>query len=418
MLKLVTPSSDPLPEGLTIDLPPVILAELPTRARMASQTVEDYSRYAADCLAGYRFPAIGDTWLRGYCRTHYTIKEVTELYKRHHLNTLKGPNSTLCCIRKYFPSLFPLKLDDLTRQGVTQWYFEITKRSRAQATKSLTTLRAMYNKAVEWELYDGKNPSAGIKRFRGFARTRFIQPGEEMTRFLDSLMREPDIIQAYFLTCLLCGCRGGEARSMRWADLDFTQNLWHKPMTKNGTSHTIPLPDEVVGRLKALPRSGPYVFSGSGRGERPWPIETATLYWRRIRIRAGLADVTIHDLRRTWASWAAMDGENLSVIAAVLNHSNIQQTQIYARLNAAPMYKAIAKQAAAIMASEGTAEQAAARAAQPPPDPFASASAEQRPVSLAKNRPLSQPAARNVAPAGEPKRKECTEGGHMMDWPG
>ncbi|WP_447600242.1 tyrosine-type recombinase/integrase [Nitrospira sp. Nam80] len=414
MLKLVTPSTEPLPEGLNIDLPPVILAELNTRARMAGEPVETYAGYVAECLAGHRFPKIGDTWLRDYCRTHYTIKEVVELYKRHHLTTLNGPHSTLCCISKYFPALYPLKLSELTRQGVTQWYFEIANRSRAQATKSLTTLRALYNKATEWELYDGKNPSAGIKKFRKFARTRFIQPGEEMKRLLDSLMTEPDVIQAYFLTCLLCGCRGGEARSMRWADLDFTKNLWHKPMTKNGTPHTIPLPDEVAGRLKALPRCGPYVFSGSGRGEYPWPIETATLYWRRIRTRAGLADVTIHDLRRTWASWAAMDGENLSVIAAVLNHSDIKQTQIYARLNAAPAYKAIAKQAAAIMASEGTAEQAAAMSAQPPPDPFGPAeSSISRTILRTGITSTRRP--HLTAPSSE---KQYTDERDEMDWPG
>jgi integrase len=145
-----------------------------------------------------------------------------------------------------------------------------------------------------------------------------------MRRLLESLLVEPDFIQAFFLLCLLCGCRGGEARSLRWADLDFTKNLWHKPMTKNGAPHTIPLPDEIVGRLKAIPQFGTYVFS-TRRGKVPWPPTTATLYWRRIRNRAGMADVTIHDLRRTCASWAAMDGENLSVIAAVLNHSNIQR---------------------------------------------------------------------------------------------
>jgi hypothetical protein len=165
MLKLVTPSTEALPEDLDVDLPPVILAELSTRARMADQTVEDYARYATDCLAGHRFPDIGDTWLRGYCRTHYTIKEVVELYTRHHLTTLKGPTSTLCRIRKYFPPLYPLKLAELPRQGVTRWYFEIANKNRTQATGSLKTLRAIYNKAVEWELYDGKNPAAGINKF-------------------------------------------------------------------------------------------------------------------------------------------------------------------------------------------------------------------------------------------------------------
>jgi hypothetical protein len=65
-----------------------------------------------------------------------------------------------------------------------------------------------------------------------------------------------------------------------------------------------------------------------------------------------------------------MDGENLAVIAKVLNHSNLQQTQIYARLNMAPVHKAMAKQADAMLKPQGSAEEAAARTAQPLIDPF------------------------------------------------
>lgn len=369
LLSLVSLPRGTIPPGVGLDLPPVVLQEVPARARLAGVSVEAYCAYAGECLEGLRFPEIGDTWMRTYCRSHFTLRQVVELYQRYHLTTLKDPTSALCRIRKYFPPLYPMKLSEVTRQGVTQWYFENAKTSRTQATASLKILRAVYNKAIEWELHEGGNPAAGIKKFRQFARTRFVQPGKEMEACLDSLLMEPDHIQAFFLLCLLCACRSGEARSMKWADVDLTKNLWHKPMTKTGTPHTVPLPDEIAGRLKALPRSGSYVF-GTARTDSHWPPTTAHLYWKRIRSRANLHDVTIHDLRRTWASWAAMDGENLAVIARVLNHSNLQQTHIYARLNMAPVHKAMAKQAAAMMQPQGSAEEAAVRTAQPLIDPF------------------------------------------------
>ncbi len=408
-LSLVSPQLPPLPQGIADDLPPVIREAVPTRARMAGVSVEEYCAYVSECLEGLRFPEIGDAWLREYCRDHFTLRQVIELYQRYHLTTLKDPSSALCRIRKYFKALYPLKLSEMTRQGVTQWYFENAKTSRIQATGSLKILRAIYNKAIAWELYEGSNPASGIKKFRQFARTRFVQPGKEMNACLDSLMQEPDIVQAFFLLCLLCACRSGEARSMQWADLDLTKNLWHKPMTKTGIPHTVPLPDEIAGRLKALPRHGPYVFENA-RSESHWPPSTTHLYWVRIRRRANLNDVTIHDLRRTWASWAAMDGENLAVIAKVLNHSNIQQTQIYARLNAAPVYKAMAKQADAMLKSQGSAEQAAVQTAQPLVDPFGDGLDENDPALARQPSPLPR---HPVAPL-----TAHVSSSFDMEWPG
>jgi integrase len=43
--------------------------------------------------------------------------------------------------------------------------------------------------------------------------------------------------------------------------------------------------------------------------------------WQRIRLRAGLKGVRIHDLRRTCGSWLAESGHSLHLIGKVLNHS-------------------------------------------------------------------------------------------------
>ena len=53
--------------------------------------------------------------------------------------------------------------------------------------------------------------------------------------------------------------------------------------------------------------------------------------WRRIRERAGLPDVTVHNLRRTYASFLAISGENTTVSSKVLNHATLANTAIYAR---------------------------------------------------------------------------------------
>jgi integrase len=55
----------------------------------------------------------------------------------------------------------------------------------------------------------------------------------------------------------------------------------------------------------------------------------------------GLVDVRIHDLRRTAASWLAINGSNLQVIQTMLNHRSVSSTQVYARLSLAPVAMAL-----------------------------------------------------------------------------
>ena len=152
-------------------------------------------------------------------------------------------------------------------------------------------------------------------------------------------------MQTFFLTCLLTGCRGGEARAMRWADLNLAQGVWSKPTTKTGTPHQVPLPPALVGMLASFPRTEEWVFGSPRRYGGPLKKSTSFHNWRRIRERAGLDDVTIHDLRRTCASFLAISGENIAVISKVLNHTTLANTAIYARLNQAPVRAALNKHA-------------------------------------------------------------------------
>jgi integrase len=65
----------------------------------------------------------------------------------------------------------------------------------------------------------------------------------------------------------------------------------------------------------------------------------------------GLNDVRIHDLRRTAASWLAIDNTNLPIIQKVLNHSSMTSTQVYSRLSVEPVRQALDQQAERILAT-------------------------------------------------------------------
>ena len=75
------------------------------------------------------------------------------------------------------------------------------------------------------------------------------------------------------------------------------------------------------------------------------------MIWGKIRRRVGLRDVRIHDLRRTAASWLAINGENLPVIQRMLNHTSLSSTQVYARLSLAPVGRALNDQCERMLGS-------------------------------------------------------------------
>ena len=86
------------------------------------------------------------------------------------------------------------------------------------------------------------------------------------------------------------------------------------------------------------------VANTTGVNDAPWS-ESAHKMWSLVRSRWNMDDVRLHDLRRTCASYLAIQGENLPVIQSVLNHRSLAPTSIYARLNTKATDRALQAQA-------------------------------------------------------------------------
>ena len=70
--------------------------------------------------------------------------------------------------------------------------------------------------------------------------------------------------------------------------------------------------------------------------------------WRRIRARAGLDDVRIHDLRHTYASNAVMSGLSIPILGKILGHTQMQTTMRYAHFADDPVQQAATQVADAL----------------------------------------------------------------------
>jgi integrase len=75
--------------------------------------------------------------------------------------------------------------------------------------------------------------------------------------------------------------------------------------------------------------------------------------WRRIRAKAGLADVRIHDLRHTYASNAVSNGMPIQMVGRLLGHTQLQTTMRYAHLADDPVRRAAEENAARLEALVG-----------------------------------------------------------------
>ena len=241
-----------------------------------------------------------------------TIGDLLVIYERNHVAFLKHRLGTSRRLHTYVGQLAQIPIEDLTKMQVLEWFHAIgqTKGGHA-ANQALQQLHSMFVQAEEWELFTGKNPASRIKKFPKHSRERFAQ-SHELPWLLKSIADELPTVENFFLTLFLTGAHRDEARLMKWQHVDLDRALWHKPTTKTGVPHTIPLPAQLVTRLRTLPRVCEWVFHSTPCSKNRmraglWSVTAVEHAWQNIRRRVGLQDVRIHDLRGTAASWLAIN---------------------------------------------------------------------------------------------------------------
>ncbi|MEX0320496.1 MAG: tyrosine-type recombinase/integrase [Ruegeria sp.] len=253
------------------------------------------------------------------------------------------------------PAMGSFKVVDVERKDVAELHHKFRDKPY-QANRTLGVLSKMFNLAEIWGLRpDGSNPCRHVPKYREQKRERFLSQHElqRLGQVLSEAERDgsesPYIIAAFRLL-ILTGCRLGEIQTLQWSFI--TDTGMELPDTKTG-ARRIPLPQAARAVLSALPRlpDNPYVIVGKVPGKYATDLQHP---WRRIRARAGLHDVRIHDLRHTYASNAVSSGMPIQMVGRLLGHSQIQTTMRYAHLADDPVRRAAEENAARLDALVGT----------------------------------------------------------------
>ena len=234
------------------------------------------------------------------------------------------------------PKLGSHRIIDIMRSDIVDLH-QSMKATPYQANRTLGVLSVMFSVAHTWGVRtDGVNPCWKVKRFKEIKRERYLTPDElaRLGQVLRDSDSEPEAVNCIRLL-LLTGCRLGEIQTLKWDYVDFEASVLRLPDSKTGAK-IVPVGRVVIDVLKTIPKfeSNPYVITGRVEGQYLTDMQKP---WRRLRKRARLDDLRIHDLRHSFASDALQLGQDLTMIGKLLGHTQVQTTARYAHLKTDPI---------------------------------------------------------------------------------
>lgn len=235
----------------------------------------------------------------------------------------------------------------ITREMVQRRYSERARKSVAQANQAMRVLKGIMNHAAaQYRTPDGKrlmvdNP---VDVLRDASMLRAVKPKSTLVPLeqighwwsvLQAQRADPSqtrtSLTAADLVALLAltGLRIGEARSLKWSQIDLDGRSVSQTDTKNRTDITLPLSEAAASVLESRPNRSEWVFPArSGTGH----LIDVRGQLQTLADQTGV-EVTAHDLRRTFRAVAAACGVELWRTKALMNHKQNQDITLSAYTN-------------------------------------------------------------------------------------
>ena len=249
------------------------------------------------------------------------------------------------------PTLGKLPATALGREHVADLHHRL-RMTPASANEAVGALSRIFNQAEALGLVPaGGNPCRFVTKYRSRRLERFLTEEEfrRLGRVLDELEAEerlPVYAAAALRLLMLTGCRCSEIMTLRWEDVHLEVSEIRLRDSKTGP-RVVPFSPAAARVLAGLPHAAdnPWVIAGRKPGTR---LSHIAYHWYRVRDRADLEDVRLHDLRHSFASRALALGESLPMIGKLLGHTKIQTTARYAHLARDSVKESAARIAASI----------------------------------------------------------------------
>ena len=196
-------------------------------------------------------------------------------------------------------------------------------------TETASRLRGRIESILDWATFRGYRQGNNPARWKGHlehelpARNKVQKvehhaalPYAEIAAFMAELRLKEGVSARALEFAILTAARSGEVRGAKWSEIDLDARIWTIPgeRMKAGKEHRVPLANEVVTLIKALPREDGvnYVFLAPKGGQLSDMALTSVLR------RMGRSGLTQHGFRSTFRDWA---GETTAYPREVCEHA-------------------------------------------------------------------------------------------------
>lgn len=243
------------------------------------------------------------------------------------------------------PVLGDKSVKDITAADIEKLKMACQKKGLAPATinHSIGLARHVFNWAGRFDFFKGKNPSNSVAKIKHDNKCVRFLTRDEAQDLLNEVKSRSEDYYIISMTSLYAGLRFGEIMGLRWADVDLENRVLHMLDPKNTNNRQAHLVDTLYDlysirfRNEESNRSpSDLVFPGRS-GQLVLKVSnTFTRAVEELGFNEGVDDrrhkVTFHTLRRTFASWLALQGTSLYMIKELLGHRTLEMTQRYAYL--------------------------------------------------------------------------------------
>ncbi|WP_264212920.1 tyrosine-type recombinase/integrase [Leisingera thetidis] len=233
-------------------------------------------------------------------------------------------------LKANFPDWLAKELKAITPTAVVRRFDKLTKEhSPHVANGAFRVFRAVYRYARAYTATDAGNYTlpecpcqrlSDLKRWHKPSRRLNHLTDDQFPAFFEALSQSHNLVFPDFMELILrTGLRRNEAATLTWEDVNMKAGTFRirAEIAKNGNELVLPMSDQVralLRRRKEAALGATAVFASSTRYD---PRKSLT------RLRESLScEITIHDLRRTYAIQAERAGTPYSLLKRMLNHSS------------------------------------------------------------------------------------------------
>ena len=250
--------------------------------------------------------------------------EYSDLYLQDYAFVAKESGETdeyrLKRIKEFFKDVDNLR--DITPLSIQKFRAERLKDgvSKVTTNREIQLLKKMFNVAIE-ESYLEENPAKKIKLYSELdtVRDRVLEEEEEQPRLFSELAEH---VRPLVFVALHTGMRKGELLKLKWQNVNLEKRQIKVEKTKSKKVRFIPINSVLFDEFSKLKLK-------KGQEQRVFPFKYTQTAWENARRRAGLDDLTFHDLRRTFGTRLLEAGVDIVTISKLYGHSSVLVTQRY-----------------------------------------------------------------------------------------